>query len=146
GSNPLAPTKSGFSYVRNRVFVASAWLPSSSCKAHHEPIIRRDKCRVCILGRCAMVGQLEALKAGMQAAANVPGVREAAPEVREMVYRGLLQGLHGGLVAWIAAASETQSGGLRAVLALSDPERRLALDAAAPTKVDIYLVRFETLL
>ena len=93
-----------------------------------------------------MAGQLEALKAGMQAAAGVPGIREAAPEVRELVYRGLLQGLHDGLQAWTASATEAQSGWLRAVLVLSDTARRLALDSTALSPVDMYLVRFEALL
>lgn len=93
-----------------------------------------------------MVGQLDALKAGMQAAARVRGLSEAAPEVRELVYRGLLQGLHNGLLAWASGETETQSGALRAVLALSDTERLIALDAAGATMLDVYLVRFEALI
>lgn len=93
-----------------------------------------------------MAGRLDALKAGMQAAASVPGLREAAPAVRELVFRGLLQGLHDGLQAWAASETEAQSGALRAVLALSDTERRYALDAAGATLLDVYLVRFEALL
>ena len=93
-----------------------------------------------------MAGQLEALKAGMQAAARVQGMREVTPEVRTLVFRGLLQGLHRGLQAWIASETEAQSGALRAVLALSDTERRIALDAAGATMLDVYLVRFEALI
>ncbi len=94
----------------------------------------------------AVAVRLEALKAGMRAAVDVPGLHEVTPTVRELVYRGLLQGLHAGIQAWAAAETEAQSGGLRAMLALSDTERRLALDAAAASAMDIYLVRFETLL
>jgi hypothetical protein len=93
-----------------------------------------------------MAGQLEALKSGMQAAASAQGLREVPPEVRTLVLRGLLHGLHDGLQAWIASGTEAPSGGLRAMVALSDTEHRIALDAAAATMLDMYLVRFEALI